>query len=340
MSITSKRKPLVSAIVSTYNSERFIKGKIDDLLEQSIFEDLEIIIVNSGSKQNEDKIIKEYLELYKNIVYVKTEERETVYKAWNRGIKNSSGKFIANSNTDDRLKKNAYELMSKFLLDNPNYGLVYADQYLSEIENQKYDDILSNKKINFPSYNHIYQLERCIIGSQPMWRASVHFEDNIWFNEKFEVCGDHDFELSVSGKYKIHHIPKPLGVFYKSPQKTNKEYENLERNRLEVSEIQQKHLELFFKNLGKSNLREIKNEYSNFLKIPILLYFMIKKIESITNPNIYPRFLFHTVEFAYLFNAHLALKDDEYQKAIKLCRRYLRYKKSEEIEKLYQRLKK
>ncbi|WP_407931600.1 glycosyltransferase, partial [Ignavibacterium album] len=44
---------LVSVIVSTYNSERFIRGKIEDLLNQSIFDKIEIIIINSGSLENE-----------------------------------------------------------------------------------------------------------------------------------------------------------------------------------------------------------------------------------------------------------------------------------------------
>lgn len=131
-------KYLISAIISTYNSERFIRGKIEDLLQQTIFDKLEIVIVNSGSQQNEEEIIKEYIEKYPNIKYIRTEERETIYKAWNRGIKISNGKYITNTNTDDRLKENALEILSTELEKYPNVGVVYADQYITTMQNQGY----------------------------------------------------------------------------------------------------------------------------------------------------------------------------------------------------------
>ena len=90
----SKKSYLVSAIVSVYNCERFIRGCLEDLEQQTIADKLEIVVVNSGSQQNEEPIIKEFQTKYDNIVYIKTEERETIYKAWNRGIKTSSGKYI------------------------------------------------------------------------------------------------------------------------------------------------------------------------------------------------------------------------------------------------------
>ena len=100
----SNTNVLVSALVSTYNSEKFIEGRIVDLLEQSISKYLQIVIINSGSTQNEDKIIKSFTESYSNITYLKTKERESIYKAWNRGIKVANGKYITNANTDDRNK--------------------------------------------------------------------------------------------------------------------------------------------------------------------------------------------------------------------------------------------
>src|SRR3972149_11679791 len=93
MNITEKYY-IVSAIVSVYNCERFIRGCLEDLEAQTIADRVEIICVNSGSQQNEEAIIKEFQEKYDNIVYIKTTERETLYRAWNRGIKIARGKYI------------------------------------------------------------------------------------------------------------------------------------------------------------------------------------------------------------------------------------------------------
>ena len=59
------------AIVSTYNSERFIRGCLEDLEAQTIADRLEIIVVNSGSEQNEEAIVKEFQKKYSNIKYIK-----------------------------------------------------------------------------------------------------------------------------------------------------------------------------------------------------------------------------------------------------------------------------
>ncbi len=91
---TSAGQYLVSAIVSTYNSEKYLCGCLEDLTTQTISDHLEIIVVNSGSEQNEETIVKEFQEKYSNIKYIKTENRESVYAAWNLSIKAASGNIL------------------------------------------------------------------------------------------------------------------------------------------------------------------------------------------------------------------------------------------------------
>jgi len=328
----NNKKILVSAIISTYNSEKFIRGKIEDLLAQTIVDELEIIIVNSGSEQNEDVIIKEYLGNYDNIKYIKTEKRETVYRAWNRGIKISSGIFITNANTDDRLKHDAYEILSNYLVEHPDVGLVYADQYLSTCDNQLFEDAISNKIINFPDYNRLYLMDKCIIGSQPMWRSSIHFTNQIWFSENFEVCGDHDFAIKVSNVGRIYHIQKPLGTFFKSLSNLNKEYENKERNRLEVRSIYKNSINTYLKSLNKADLLLIHKRFSLHLKTPIILYTLLIRLERAIVKNYYPILFFHSIEFVYYLNIEILRKLNKLVRAKKLCRKFLRFKKSTLIE--------
>lgn len=326
----SSNKILVSVIVSTYNSERFIRGKIEDLLNQTIFNLIEIIIINSGSLESEDLIINEYTTKYSNIKYIKTETRETIYRAWNKGIRHSSGIFITNSNTDDRLKEDALEIMVNYLINNPDVALIYADQIKSTIENERFSEIKKHRRIRFPDFKINFLLERCIIGSQPMWRSSLHFKDNLWFDENYEVCGDHDFELKVAIKYKIFHLDEPLGVFYKSPRKRNKEYENLERNLREVRQIQEMHTPIFINNLDDAELNQLKRFYSKYLYIPLPLLFLIKIGMKIINVP-YPKYFFHSVGFIYYMNIILLRRLNENENAIRLAKRYLKYKKSELI---------
>lgn len=319
---------LVSAIVSTYKSEKFIRGKIEDLLNQSLKERLEIVIINSGSPQNEDAIIKEYLTSHSNIKYIFTEERESIYKAWNRAIRVSSGRFIANSNTDDRLREDAYEYMANVLIEKPEIALVYADQYYTNTPNQKFSEVNAAGINRAPEFNRLHQIERCLVGSQPMWRASLHFNDNIWFNEKYEVCGDHEFELNISQKYDMLHLPVILGTFYKCPDKKNKEYENPKQTMDEVYEITLGYLRTYIEAMKSSELENFAANIGRWIKFPVNISGLIKKINYKLHPTTYSP----SLQFIYLTAAILREKDARYDEAASICKRFLSVRHSDRIQ--------
>lgn len=333
MSITENR-PLVSAIVSTYNSEKFIKGKVEDLLNQTIFEQLEIIIINSGSTQNEDLIIKEYLAQHSNIKYIRTEERETIYKAWNRGIRIATGKYITNANTDDRLKNDALQILANELDNNNDVALVHADMYLSNIPNISFNEINKSKIQILPSFDYLVQLDRCLVLSQPMWRASIHTADNVWFKDELKICGDHDFEIRVSQKYRIKHIPFALGIFYVDKDKSNISLSNLKVVEQEKTEMTQKHILDYVNSLEKAGLYDLKNRFEFNTKFPIILLRGRNFLQIKLNPRIH-RF---THEFVYYITALVYDLLGEKEKAIKCCKKLLKSKNSKRVSELLQNL--
>lgn len=326
----SDNYPLVSVIVSTYNSERFIRGKIEDLLKQTIVDDLEIIIVNSGSQQNEDGIIREYLEEHKNIVYIKTEQRETIYKAWNRAIKEAKGKYITNANTDDRLRKDAYEILAKELDNNQEIALVFADQFISKIPNQNYDEVSSRKQWKIPEFDYLVQLDRCLVLSQPMWRASLHFVDNIWFDENLKICGDHEFEINLSAKYKIKHLHQTLGVFYVDKGRTNISLSNMQVLEKEKLQMTESYIIKYVDSLDEQNLLSLKRKFDFFVKIPIILL----RGKNIIQVTLFPGKHRFTHEFIYFVTSLVYKKLREYDKAILYCRKLLKRKNSSRVKRL------
>jgi len=208
-----KYEYLVSAIVSTYNSERFLRGCLEDLENQTIADKLEIIVVNSGSQENEEAIVREYQQSHNNIVYIKTEHREEIYAAWNRAVKAVRGKFITNANTDDRHREDALEIMAKTLLANPDVALVYGDQICTDTPNGTFANHHATEIAKRPEYSQGRLLFGCCVGSQPMWRKSLHNEFG-YFDDTLTCAADWDFWLRVSSRYKFKHIPECLGLYY------------------------------------------------------------------------------------------------------------------------------
>lgn len=217
---------LVTAVISTYNSELHIRGCLEDLEAQTIADRVEIIVVNSGSTQNEEAVVREFQEKYDNIVYLKTKQRETIYKAWNRAVKIARGKYITNANTDDRHRKDAFDILTRYLDNHPETGVVYAKQFIVDTPGLTFDTASPIGKFDWPEFERENLMEFCGIGPQPMWRTSIHQELGCFFDESLEVSGDYDFWLRVSQYTDFHLIDQYLGIYFKDPDQSNKEWQN------------------------------------------------------------------------------------------------------------------
>jgi glycosyltransferase involved in cell wall biosynthesis/ADP-heptose:LPS heptosyltransferase len=214
---TKHNKYLVTAIVSTYNSEQFLRGCLDNLEDQTIADKLEIIVINSGSQQNEEQIVHEFQKMYDNIVYIKTENREGLYTAWNRAVKVARGNFLTNANTDDRHRRDSLEIMANTMLENPETALVYADQICTDTPNPTFENYHATQMAKKPEYSRQTLLASCCVGSQPMWRSSLHNEFG-YFDDSLTCAGDWDFWNRISSKYNFIHIPDFLGIYYHNEQ--------------------------------------------------------------------------------------------------------------------------
>lgn len=221
--------PKVSAIVSVYKAERFIRGCLEDLVAQTLFrqEQLEIVVVNSGSPQHEDTIIREYVVRYPGrINYIRTVERETIYQAWNRGIAAARGRYITNANADDRHRPDALEVMAKTLDANPKICLAYADSNVTREENAVFDHAPLTARFLWPDFNPVRLFQVCYVGPQPIWRRSLH-ERYGFFDGACRSAGDYDYWLRlVAAGERFFHIRETLGLYLQSP--SGVEYSNQE----------------------------------------------------------------------------------------------------------------
>lgn len=208
----------VSAIVSTYQSERFMRHCLEDLERQTIADQLEIIVIDSCSPEKESDIVKEFQSRYSNIVYLRTDQREGLYTAWNRAIALAKGKYLTSANTDDRHHSSSFEKLARQLDAASECVLAYHDQLTSTVENETFEACFARnpRRFRLPDFSHETLILGCLTGSQPMWRKSVHAEHGV-FSEKYRVAADYEFWMRIAQTHPFIHISEPLGVFYDSP---------------------------------------------------------------------------------------------------------------------------
>ncbi len=210
--VNAEKTYSVTAIISTYNSSRFMRGCLEDLEAQTIADRLEIIVIDSGSIENEKEIVAEFQSQYDNIRYIRT-ERETVYVAWNRAIKVAKGKYLTNANTDDRHRVDAFEVMEKMLEMHPEFALVYGNRLVTGTPNETFEKNTAIGRSEYTDYDRQVFLDgNCLIGPQPMWRANVHDEYG-YFDGGMITSGDYEFWFRISQTHDFYHINEFLGLY-------------------------------------------------------------------------------------------------------------------------------
>ena len=237
MLTSNNPKYRVSAIVSAFNSEKFISSRLQNLIDQTLYQQkqLEIIVVDSCSQQNEGHIVKEKMQGHHHIVYVRTSQRESVYGAWNRGVRLANGNYIINANTDDRFAIDALERMAEALDEDCSVQAVYGDWLQTAIENDTFDSASEKDLISYPEFNPILLFHSQITSHAALMRREI-FEKIGLFDASFKVYGDREFMLrfSVNG-FKARKMADVVGLYYKNPN--GLEFSENESGELEFTKL-------------------------------------------------------------------------------------------------------
>ena len=101
--------PLISVIIPVYNVEKHLKKCLDSIVNQT-YKNLEIILINDGSKDNSDEICREFAEKDDRIIYVSRENRG-VSATRNEGIEMAHGDYFSFIDSDDYLELDTFEYL-------------------------------------------------------------------------------------------------------------------------------------------------------------------------------------------------------------------------------------
>ena len=102
--------PKVSIIVPFYNVEKYIEKCLQTLVDQTL-EDIEIILVNDGSKDKTIDIVKKYQEMYPTKIVYLEKANGGLSDARNYAIPYAKGEYIAFLDSDDYVETTMYQEM-------------------------------------------------------------------------------------------------------------------------------------------------------------------------------------------------------------------------------------
>lgn len=119
----------ISIIVPVYNTEKYLSKCLNSLIKQT-YKDIEIIVVNDGSKDKSLEIAKKFAK-QDNRIKVFNKENGGLSSARNFGIEKASGEYIGFVDSDDYTKENMFEILYNMIKE-ANAKIAICGWYLVE----------------------------------------------------------------------------------------------------------------------------------------------------------------------------------------------------------------
>lgn len=138
---------LISIIVPSYNSSKFIAQTIDSVLAQT-YQNWEMIIVDDKSPDNSNNIIKEFYQKDNRIKLIQLEKNSGPAIARNIGIKEAKGRYIAFLDSDDLWLPHKLETQVNFMKEK-NIPFTYSSYKLIDEENNNLGEFIVPERVTY-----------------------------------------------------------------------------------------------------------------------------------------------------------------------------------------------
>lgn len=277
---SEKKSYSLSIILPVFNVEKYLERCIKSILEGT-YNDLELIIVNDGSKDNSDDIIRRYIEKYNNITYI-IKENGGLSHARNVGYLYTKGEYIAFFDSDDYIEKDMYKkLMGK--VEKYKYDIVVSDLYMEYEETgrkvyvnsnilEEYRNLTNSKedieirkeimeKIYIAVHNKIYKKELLDF----VFKDSTPFINNMYYED---IVYTYSLIPNITS---ISFVKEPL---YNYVQRKSSISNNYDKKLYDIITS----VEILVKNAIKNNIFEEYKDILEYIGIRYLYGTFMKRI--------------------------------------------------------------
>ena len=199
--------PLVSIVIPVYNGANYVAEAIESALKQT-YKNIEVIVVNDGSTDNTEKIVKKYGDKIRYFY----KENGGVASALNLGIKNMKGEYFSWLSHDDVYYTNKIERQIEELkkLENKD-TIIYSNiEYINKkgksLTQTEFEYIENTKLLNFYIFPIMFGK---ILNSTFLIPKECIIESN-YFNENLKYTYNYDLYYKISKKSNIIFISNIL----------------------------------------------------------------------------------------------------------------------------------
>jgi len=204
-----KKTPQVSIGMPVYNGERFIRGALDSLLEQT-FTDFELIISDNASTDKTENICREYVAKDARVRYVRQEENRGSGANWTFVLDQAVSEYFMWAAHDDRWDP-AYIYELKSILDvDESVGVVFSGKIIRDLNTGATNSYLTGYTTSrFKLFRYLFRLVQCDVNIiYGLHRIDVLRDLSLMNFDYYDVFLARWYELESS----IRIVPKMLFI--------------------------------------------------------------------------------------------------------------------------------
>ena len=198
--------PRISVLISSYNNARFVQKKLAEIQAQTWFSRAEILFIETASPERERESFEAFCRDHPNCRTIATDERKSLYAAWNLGWKEARAPLVCYSNMDDAMHPRLLE------------------EVVTAMERERWDacTVLIAKQSMDDRWNDWSRANDLSLSTRPgpftAWRRELG--DRIGcFDERFRAAGDKEFwGRMAAARLRVGLIPKVLYLYTRNPE--------------------------------------------------------------------------------------------------------------------------
>lgn len=186
--------PALSVLSSVYGGETFLSKFLENLRAQTLFPELELVIVLNEPSSTEERLVGEFSEKYpQQVQTLRMDKVETLGASWNRAWQVARAPYLAIWNIDDRRVPDSLGRQLSELEQNSDRVLCYGD-YLAVTTYGKETGLLRKT----PAYSASH-FSRAFAQGGAFWVLRRDLaEQSGYFDEQFQVAADMDLSLRIA----------------------------------------------------------------------------------------------------------------------------------------------
>jgi len=221
--------PKVSVVMPVYNGEKYLEESIDSILNQT-FTDFEFIIVNDGSSDQSEEIIRNCQKKDDQIHLITNPNNLGIAEATNVGISYACGEYIALMDQDDISMPERLEKEVDFLDSHPDISVVGANSIRLDEDGNQYTrrDLLETPGLI--RWGLLFRNQ--IQNPTAMIRKALFLESNLKY-ENFMPSQDYNFWLRISNSYKFANLQDNYLLHRLHGSNASKKFEHLHNHKVQ-----------------------------------------------------------------------------------------------------------